>query len=72
MSELRKVKLHRVWKFRHYRVCLSGSICAGIYAGGTRWAESQLGIEVPVWGIAVISQIALWLGFVCARWAWFD
>jgi hypothetical protein len=63
-----KVKLHRVWTLRHYRVLLTGSI----YAGGTRWAESQLGIEVPVWGIAVISQIALWLGFVCARWAWFD
>jgi hypothetical protein len=63
----------RVWTARHYRVPLAGSIAAGLYAGGMRWACWYLGLhEPPIWAVALVGQAFLWLGVYLARLAWFD
>lgn len=67
------MKTRRVWTSRHYRPVLAGAVAAGIYAGGLRWAVWYLGLpEPPVWLVASVGQLLLWLGVWCARLAWFD
>lgn len=70
--EHRKVKLHRAWTRRHWRVLAAGMICAAIYGWGLRWAEAELNIEIPNWIVAVTAQAAMLVGAIFARLAWFD
>lgn len=66
-------KPKRIWTARHYRPILVGSIVAGVYAGGLRWACWYLGFpDPPAPVVAVVGQAMLWLGVWCARMMWFD
>ncbi len=67
------MKAKRIWTRRHYRPLLVGSIAAGVYAGGSRWACWYLDLpDPPAPLVAAIGQFMLWFGAWCARLMWFD
>jgi len=66
-------KPERIWTARHYRPMLVGSIAAGFYAGGMRWACWYLHFpDPPAWMVATVGQAVLWICVWLSRIAWFD